>query len=98
MHSYTQVKKLDSAPGGQGWSISAIQVGRPTTYHADKIVLACGTYLNSILRQSFGIQLRLEIWEMTGSYYSVDPGDGDGHQGTEIPSTSMYSCALCNGI
>ncbi|PLB51611.1 DAO-domain-containing protein [Aspergillus steynii IBT 23096] len=71
MHSHTQVTRLDPESVGQGWRISAIQEGQPVTYHADKIVLTCGAYINSILRASFGIQLRLEIWEMAGSYYSL---------------------------
>ncbi|KAH8429055.1 uncharacterized protein LDX57_006725 [Aspergillus melleus] len=84
MHGNTRAEKLQPHEKGQGWRISAVQQGRRITYHAKKIVLACGAYINHILRASFGIQLRLQIWEMAGSYFSVDPGGGN-DQGTEIP-------------
>ena len=40
---------------------------------ASKCAITAGAYTNHILQPSFGIKLKLEIWEMAYAYYSCDP-------------------------
>jgi hypothetical protein len=73
----TEVKKLEPEGNNRlGWYGRAIPDGRVITYRAKKIMVTSGAYVNHILRPSFGIQLRLDIWEMVASCSSAKGGTG----------------------
>ncbi|KAF7177495.1 hypothetical protein CNMCM7691_005748 [Aspergillus felis] len=80
LKEYTHVRRLE--PDGQGWNICATEKGFPVAYHARKIIITCGAYVNHILRPSFNVQLQLDIWEMVASYWSLKAGS----DGTKFPS------------
>lgn len=54
--------------------------------NAKKIILASGSYINHVLKSSFGISLDLDIWEMVASYFNCNAGPG----GTIFPSTHPH--------
>ena len=43
------------------------------TFRARKCAITTGAYTNRILQPSFGIKLKLDIWEMVYAFYSCDP-------------------------
>ncbi|KAI0012972.1 hypothetical protein F4779DRAFT_643076 [Xylariaceae sp. FL0662B] len=51
-------------------------------FKARKIIITSGSYVNHVLKPSFGISLDLDIWEMVASYYSCNVGPS----GTIFPS------------
>ncbi|KAI0447286.1 hypothetical protein F4803DRAFT_575455 [Xylaria telfairii] len=51
-------------------------------FKAKKIVIASGSYVNHVLKPSFGISLDLDIWEMVASYFNCNAGPS----GTIFPS------------
>ncbi|THC88621.1 hypothetical protein EYZ11_011933 [Aspergillus tanneri] len=69
LQQYTKVTKLE--PDSEGWSVT---VSRPVVYHVQKLIITSGAYVNHVIRPSFDIQLRLDIWEMVASYFSVNAG------------------------
>lgn len=67
------------------WKVETTSAdGSPRTFIADKLVLACGAYVNDILVPSFNFHLKLDIWEMVASYFGCNPGP----KGTVFPSAS----------
>jgi sarcosine oxidase/L-pipecolate oxidase len=47
-------------------------------YHAKKVAITAGAYVNHILKPSYNFSLKLDIWEMVYEYYSVNPGPDSG--------------------
>lgn len=87
----TEVKKLDPEGNNKsGWYVRATQDGQDMTYRAKKIIITSGAYVNHILRPSFGIQLRLDIWEMVASYFSVKGEAGK----KPFPSECIFSGSI----
>lgn len=56
-------------------------------HQAVKVIITAGAYINHILRPSFGIQLKLDIWELVANYWGIDPGPG----GIVFPSELTYT-------
>ncbi|KAK4169898.1 peroxisomal sarcosine oxidase [Cladorrhinum sp. PSN259] len=80
---HTEVKSLEYDTSANVWKVSGLRHGQEAvTYHAAKIIIANGAYVNHILRPSFGVQLDLDIWEMTSSYFNTNAGPN----GTIFPS------------
>ncbi|RLL97468.1 hypothetical protein CFD26_105573 [Aspergillus turcosus] len=73
LHQHTSVQKM--VPAEDGWLIQAIRNGSPVQYRAKKVIIACGAYTNHILRESFNVQLDLDIWEMVSCYFDIDASD-----------------------
>jgi sarcosine oxidase/L-pipecolate oxidase len=68
----TAVKSLEPAGADKSsWHLHVHRDGHDITYNAKKIIITSGAYVNHILHPSFGIKLRLDIWEMVASYFSV---------------------------
>ena len=69
----TAVKALELQSDDKStWHVRANRDGHDITYRAKKIIITSGAYVNHILDPSFGIKLRLDIWEMVASYFSVE--------------------------
>ncbi|KAI9924601.1 hypothetical protein MW887_006874 [Aspergillus wentii] len=80
LQQHTFVKQLE--PYEDHWIVQTLHHGKQEQHHARKIIITSGAYVNHILRPSFDIQLKLDIWEMVASYFSVDAGP----RGTVFPS------------
>ncbi|KAK9774571.1 putative FAD/NAD(P)-binding domain-containing protein [Seiridium cardinale] len=82
---YTEVKKLvpEEENDEDIWKVEArVNGDEVVSFRARKIIIAAGAYTNHILQPSFGIKLKLNIWEMVASYYTVNAGPN----GTHFPS------------
>ncbi|KAK3985460.1 hypothetical protein QBC44DRAFT_335047 [Cladorrhinum sp. PSN332] len=80
---HTQVKSVQYDTNTNTWNVSGVHHGKTgVAYHASKIIIASGAYVNHILKPSFGVQLDLDIWEMTSSYFNTNAGP----RGTIFPS------------
>ncbi|KIL88288.1 hypothetical protein FAVG1_08367 [Fusarium avenaceum] len=64
------------------WEVHATVHDAPITYLTKKIIITSGSYVNHVLKPSFGISLRLEIWEMVATYFNANAGPN----GTIFPS------------
>ncbi|KAK6062848.1 FAD dependent oxidoreductase [Seiridium cupressi] len=82
---YTEVTKLVPKEENDEdiWKVEArVNGDEVVSFRARKITIAAGAYTNHILQPSFGIKLKLNIWEMVATYYTVNAGPN----GTHFPS------------
>ncbi|KAI0840793.1 hypothetical protein F5Y06DRAFT_294059 [Hypoxylon sp. FL0890] len=55
------------------WEVHTIRHNTDAAvFKAKKIVIASGSYVNHVLKPSFGISLDLDIWEMVASYFNCN--------------------------
>lgn len=65
------------------WRVDALSHGsEKVAFRGRKIIVTAGAYTNHVLKPSFGLKLKLDIWEMVASYFSVNAGP----KGTVFPS------------
>lgn len=64
------------------WEVNGTIHGKSVTYRTKKIIITSGSYVNHVLRPSFGISLGLDIWEMVATYFNTNAGPN----GTIFPS------------
>jgi sarcosine oxidase/L-pipecolate oxidase len=80
---HTQVKQIRPLDKDKSiWEVHATVHDAPITYLTKKIIITSGSYVNHVLKPSFGISLRLEIWEMVATYFNTNAGPN----GTIFPS------------
>ncbi|MGD1059733.1 MAG: FAD-dependent oxidoreductase [Solirubrobacteraceae bacterium] len=77
LRSNTAVTDLGLSPDLVKVSIKESN-GTERVVTGERCILAAGAYTNRLLR-SFGLALRLQIWEMVYAYYATDPESGNGH-------------------
>lgn len=74
---YTEVRKLVPIEddGEDMWRVETrVNSEQPVSFRARKIIIAAGAYTNHVVQPSFNIKLKLNIWEMVASYYTVNAG------------------------
>lgn len=81
-----EVKKLipekDEA-GQKIWKVRAVRQEKDDVeFFGRKIIVTAGAYTNHVTVPSFKMRLKLDIWEMTASYFSMNAGPN----GTIFPS------------
>ncbi|GKU08081.1 sarcosine oxidase [Fusarium langsethiae] len=72
---HTEVNQI--RPSGKDkaiWEVHGTVHGKSVTYLTKKIVITSGSYVNHVLKPSFGISLGLEIWEMVATYFNTNAG------------------------
>jgi sarcosine oxidase/L-pipecolate oxidase len=82
---YTEVRKLLPLKenGEDIWKVETrVNNEESVSFKARKIIIATGAYTNHVLQPSFNLKLKLNIWEMVASYYTVNAGP----HGTHFPS------------
>lgn len=82
---YADVRKLvpQKENDEQIWKVETrINGDQAVSFRARKIIIAAGAYTNHIVQPSFGFRLKLNIWEMVASYFTVNAGP----RGTLFPS------------
>ncbi|KID91843.1 amine oxidase (flavin-containing), partial [Metarhizium majus ARSEF 297] len=82
---YTEVKKLVPVKenGEDRWRVETrVNGDEAVLFRARKIIIAAGAYTNHVVQPSFNFKLKLNIWEMVASYFSVNAGPS----GTLFPS------------
>ncbi|KAF4985841.1 hypothetical protein FGRMN_11079 [Fusarium graminum] len=80
---HAQVKHIrPSSKDKTIWEVHTAVHDSHRIYLTKKIVIASGSYVNQVLKPSFGISLRLEIWEMVATYFNANAGPN----GTIFPS------------
>ncbi|OAA36229.1 amine oxidase (flavin-containing) [Cordyceps fumosorosea ARSEF 2679] len=82
---FTEVQKLVPVKenGEDTWKVEArVKGDEAVSFRARKIIIAAGAYTNHVVQPSFKFKLKLNIWEMVASYFSVNPGPS----GTLFPS------------
>ncbi|KAI0569846.1 Amine oxidase [Pyrenophora tritici-repentis] len=82
---YTEVKKLVPVKENDEdiWKIEArVNRDKAVSFRARKIIIATGAYTNHVVQPSFNFKLKLNIWEMVASYFTVNAGPN----GTSFPS------------
>lgn len=80
-----EVKKLvpEETTEGKIWKVEALRhQEEEISFRGRKIIVTTGAYTNHVLKPSFDLTLKLDIWEMTASYFSVNSGPN----GTVFPS------------
>lgn len=82
---HTDVKRIcPSSSDSNIWEVQTIRHDKDVAvFKAKKIVITSGSYVNHVLKPSFGISLDLDIWEMVASYFNCNAGPS----GTIFPST-----------
>ncbi|MCJ1393281.1 hypothetical protein MMC18_006153 [Xylographa bjoerkii] len=76
-HQYVSVTKIKpiKKDDRQLWEVTGTKHGSSDiSYIADKIVIACGAYVNDVVYPSFHFHLNLIIWEMVATYFSMNAG------------------------
>ncbi|KAF5629873.1 sarcosine oxidase [Fusarium sp. NRRL 25303] len=72
---HTQVKQLRPLDSDKSiWEVHAMVHDKEVKYLTKKIIITSGAYVNHVLKPSFSIGLRLEIWEMVATYFNTNPG------------------------
>ncbi|EWY82632.1 hypothetical protein FOYG_14726 [Fusarium oxysporum NRRL 32931] len=80
---HTQVKQLRPLESDKSiWEVHAMVHDEVVKYLTKKIIITSGAYVNHVLKPSFSIGLRLDIWEMVATYFNTNPGPN----GTIFPS------------
>ncbi|KYK56460.1 hypothetical protein DCS_03460 [Drechmeria coniospora] len=83
---HTQVQSIlpPKAPqAGYNWEVNTLRHGsEAVTFKTNKVIIASGSYVNHVLKPSFGFSLDLDIWEMVASYFNTNAGP----EGTIFPS------------
>jgi sarcosine oxidase/L-pipecolate oxidase len=83
---YTEVRKLVPVEENDEniWRVETrVNGNEAVSFKARKIIIATGAYTNHIVQPSFDFKLKLNIWEMVASYFTVNAGP----HGTHFPST-----------
>lgn len=71
--------------GEKIWSVETLRHGtEKLSFRTRKVIVTSGAYTNHVLEPSFDLRLKLCIWEMVASYFSVNAGPN----GTVFPSKS----------
>ncbi|MCJ1381524.1 hypothetical protein MMC17_004635 [Xylographa soralifera] len=76
-HQYVSVTKIVplQEDGRQLWEVFGTKHGsNDISFTAEKIVIACGAYVNHVVYPSFDFHLNLDIWEMVATYFSMNAG------------------------
>uniref|UniRef100_A0A0D2YB58 FAD dependent oxidoreductase domain-containing protein n=1 Tax=Fusarium oxysporum (strain Fo5176) TaxID=660025 RepID=A0A0D2YB58_FUSOF len=72
---HTQVKQLRPLESDKSiWEVHAMVHDKDVKYLTKKIIITSGAYVNHVLKPSFSIGLRLDIWEMVATYFNTNPG------------------------
>ncbi|RKL14521.1 hypothetical protein BFJ68_g6484 [Fusarium oxysporum] len=72
---HTQVKQLRPLESDKSiWEVHAMVHDKEVKYLTKKIIITSGAYVNHVLKPSFSIGLRLDIWEMVATYFNTNPG------------------------
>ncbi|KAH6643228.1 hypothetical protein C7974DRAFT_387082 [Boeremia exigua] len=82
---YTEVRKLVPMEEDNEdiWRVDTrVNGDEAVSFKARKIIIAAGAYTNHVVQPSFGFKLKLNIWEMVASYFTVNSGPN----GTHFPS------------
>ncbi|SCB65720.1 unnamed protein product [Fusarium graminearum] len=80
---HTEVKQIRPSDKNKSiWEVHGTVHGKSVTYLTKKIIITSGSYVNHVLKPSFGISLGLEIWEMVATYFNTNAGPN----GTIFPS------------
>ncbi|KXX80595.1 Peroxisomal sarcosine oxidase [Madurella mycetomatis] len=80
---HAEVTSIAYDNSSSSWRVDILHRDKKqASFHAIKIILASGAYVNHVLQPSFGIHLDLDIWEMTASYFNTNAGPN----GTIFPS------------
>lgn len=80
---HAEVTSVAYDNSSSSWRVDALHRDKKkASFHATKIILASGAYVNHVLQPSFGVHLDLDIWEMTASYFNTNAGPN----GTIFPS------------
>jgi sarcosine oxidase/L-pipecolate oxidase len=83
---YTEVRKLVPVEENDEniWRVETrVNGNKAVSFKARKVIIASGAYTNHIVQPSFDFKLKLNIWEMVASYFTVNAGP----HGTHFPST-----------
>ena len=87
---HTRVEKISSSKLDNDstiWEVHALRHDKDKiVYKTRKIVIASSAYVNHVLKPSFGISLKICIWEMVASYFNCNAGP----DGTIFPSTCPW--------
>jgi len=87
---HTRVEKICSSKLDDDstiWEVHALRHDKDKiVYKTRKIIIASGAYVNHVLKSSFGISLKICIWEMVASYFNCNAGP----DGTIFPSKYLH--------
>ncbi|KAI1088079.1 hypothetical protein F5B19DRAFT_29487 [Rostrohypoxylon terebratum] len=73
---HTRVKRIcPSEDDRNTWEVQAVRHEKDAAvFKAKKVIITSGSYVNHVLKPSFGISLDLDIWEMVASYFNCNAG------------------------
>lgn len=88
---HTKVEKIRPLDKDKSiWEVHGTVHDKSVTYVTKKIIITSGSYVNHVLKPSFGISLGLDIWEMVATYFNTNAGPN----GTIFPSKFSILHAL----
>ncbi|KAH7185178.1 uncharacterized protein B0J16DRAFT_355673 [Fusarium flagelliforme] len=80
---HTKVEKIRPSDKDKSiWEVHGTVHDKSVIYLTKKIIITSGSYVNHVLKPSFGISLGLDIWEMVATYFNTNAGPN----GTIFPS------------
>lgn len=84
---YTEVRKIMPVKENDEdiWKVETrVNGDESVSFKGRKIIITAGAYTNHVVKPSFSSKLKLNIWEMVASYFTVNAG----LNGTHFPSIS----------